>query len=72
MARRKFAKLKTAMYEAELTQDDLAKACERGKTYISRRLNAKEPFTTNDMKAIAGLLGLPREQWLDYFLDDAG
>lgn len=72
MARRKFARLKSALFEAELTQADIARACGRGKTYISRRLNGREPFNTNDMKAIAGLLGLPREQWLDFFSDDSG
>lgn len=72
MARRKFAKLKTAIFEAELTREDLAKACGRGVTYISRRLNAREPFDTEDMKAIGNLLGLDRARWLDYFMDDAG
>lgn len=72
MARRKFAKLKAAIYEAELTQEDLAKACGRSMTYISRRMTAKEPFDTKDMKAIGGLLQLDRAHWLDYFMDDAG
>ena len=72
MARRKFSKLKTALYEAELTQEDLAKACGRGRTYIRLRFNGQSPFDTEDMKIIGGLLGLPREQWLDYFMDDAG
>lgn len=72
MAKRKFAKLKAAMYEAEITQEDIAKACGRGKTFVMRRFNGYEPFDTELMTCIAGLLGLPREQWLDYFMDDAG
>ncbi len=69
MARRKFARLKSALYEAELTQADIARACGRGTTYISRRMNGREPFNTADMLVIGRLLDLPRDQWLNYFVD---
>lgn len=71
MPRRKFAKLKAAMYEAEITQADLARATGRGTTYIARRLNGREPFNIEDMKHIGAMLSLPRSAWLDYFTDES-
>lgn len=69
MSRRKFAKLKAALYEAELTQPDLARATGRGLTYISRWMNGREPFNMEDVQKIGTLLHLDRAQWLDYFTD---
>ena len=69
MARSKFAKLKAAMYEAEVTQSDLTKAIGRGATYISLRMNGHQPFDTEDMRKIGTLLHIDRAQWLDYFME---
>ncbi len=71
MARRKFAKLKTAMFEAEITQADLARATGKGITYISRRMNGHEPFDLEDVRKIGMLLHIDRAQWLDYFMEGA-
>lgn len=70
MARRKFAKLKALMFEQEVTQADIAKAAGRSQTYIASRMTGREVFDLNDMKIIAGLLNLPREKWLDYFMEE--
>ncbi len=72
MARRKFAKLKALMFEQEVTQADIAKATGRSQTYIASRMTGREVFDLNDMKVIASLLDLPREKWLDYFMEDKG
>lgn len=71
MARRKFAKLKALMFEQEVTQADIAKAAGRSKTYIASRMTGREAFDLNDMRIIASLLDLPREKWLDYFMEDS-
>ena len=70
MARRRFAKLKVAMYEAEVTQADIAKRIGAGITYVSRRMNGREPFNTDDIRQIGEMLHLDRAQWLDYFMDE--
>lgn len=69
MPQRKFTRLKAAMYEAGITQPELARATGKGLTYISRRLNGREPFNMEDVRQIGTLLQLERAHWLDYFMD---
>ena len=69
MAKRKYAKLKALMYEKDVRQIDLEPGIGRKIAYISTRLNGKEPWNTQEMEAIGTLLEIPREQWLDYFID---
>lgn len=69
MARRKFSKLKSLMYEMELTQADLTEHIGRGRTYLSRRLNGKEPFNTEDIKIISEILSIPLTECVDYFFE---
>lgn len=69
MARRKFAKLKALMYEREVIQADLAEALGRSQTYIVVRMGGKEPWNLEDIQTIGAMLDIPREQWLDYFID---
>lgn len=69
MARRKFAKLKALLYEKELIQADLAREVGRSGTYITVRMNGKEPWSLDDVQVIGKMLEIPREQWLDYFID---
>lgn len=69
MARRKFAKLKALMYEKDFIQADLAREVRRSGTYITVRMNGKEPWSLDDVQAIGTMLEIPREQWLDYFID---
>ena len=71
MPRRKFAKLKAAMYEAEITQPDLAQATGKSLAYICRRMNGHDVFDLDDVRAIGTLLHLDRAQWLDYFMEGA-
>lgn len=71
MARRKFAKLKALMFEQDVSQEYLAKKMGRCVTYLSRRMNAHESFTIEDMRVISAVLDIPREQWLDYFMEPA-
>ena len=72
MARRKFNKLKTLMYELDVTQDDLVPVIDRSTAYISLRLTARRPWNTDEIQLIAAFLGIPREEWLDYFIEPAG
>lgn len=69
MARRKFNALKCLMYERETTQDELAERMGRSKTYVNRRLTAKEPFDTEDIKFIATELAIPKTEWIDLFFE---
>ena len=69
MARRKFNKLKTLMYELDVTQDDLVPVIDRSTAYISLRLTARRPCNTDEIQQIAAFLGIPREEWLDYFIE---
>lgn len=69
--RRKFSKLKALMFEQDVSQEYLAKKLGRGVTYLSKRMNAHEPFTTQDMKVIGSVLEIPRERWLEYFMESA-
>ena len=71
MARRKFAKLKAAMFEAEITQADLVKVTGKSSSSISRILNGHKPFDLNDVRQIGTLLHIDRAQWLDYFMEGA-
>lgn len=71
MARRKFAKLKALLYEKELIQADLARELGRSGTYITVRMNGKEPWSLDDVQAIGEMLEIPREQWLDFFIDES-
>lgn len=71
MPKRKFAKLKAAMYEAEITQADIAREVGRSVNYISLRMTGREPFTVEEVKKIGTMLHLERAQWLDYFLEGA-
>lgn len=70
MRKRRFSRLKTAIFEKELSQAFIAKKLGRGTTYLSRRMTGREPFTTADMARIGAILGIPREEWLDYFMDE--
>lgn len=70
MARRKFAKLKALMFESEITQKDLVGVIGRKTTYISHRMTGAEPWNLNDVRKIAEFLEIPREQWLNYFMDE--
>lgn len=70
MRKRRFSRLKTAIFERELSQAFIAQKLGRGTTYVSRRMTGKEPFSTADMAAIGAILGLPRGEWLDYFMDE--
>ena len=69
MARRKFNRLKTLMYELNVTQDDLVPVIDRSTAYISLRLTARRPWNTDEIQQIAAFLGIPREEWLDYFIE---
>lgn len=70
MARRKYTKLKSRMYEMDIRQIDLVPVVGRKIAYISVRMSGKAPWNTAEMKAIGEYLGIPRDQWLDYFIDD--
>lgn len=70
MAKRKYAKLKSRMYEMDIRQVDLVPVVGRKIAYISVRMSGKAPWNTAEMKAIGEFLEIPRDQWLDYFMDE--
>lgn len=71
MARRKFNKLKALMYERDVTQADLVPVIDRSTAYISLRLTARQPWNTDEIQQIAAFLEIPREEWLDYFIEES-
>lgn len=70
MAKRKYAKLKALMYEKGIRQIDLEPIIHRKIAYIATRMCGKAPWNTAEIKAIGNLLGIPRDQWLDYFMEE--
>lgn len=70
MAKMKFARLKALMFEMGIRQIDLEPIIGRKVAYISTRMRGKAPWNTAEMKAIGELLDIPKDQWLDYFMED--
>ena len=70
MARRKFGKLKSLLFENGYTHADLVPVIGRETAYISLRMNAKKPWNTDEIRQIAAFLDIPRDEWLDYFIED--
>lgn len=70
MAKKKYAKLKALMFEKDIRQIDLEPVIGRKIAYIATRMNGKLPWNTDEMKAIGELLGIPKEEWLDYFTEE--
>lgn len=68
--KRKFLDLKCLMFKRNITQKDLVDVLGRKTTYISHRMTGVEPWNLEDVRKIAEFLEIPREQWLDYFLDE--
>ena len=71
MARRKFHLLKTLLYEKELTQDDLADALGKSRSYVEARFNARQAFTFDEVIFISELLGIDDADWRKYFTEGA-
>lgn len=70
MARKKFIKLKTRMFQMGVCQSDLEPIIGRKKAYIDTRMNGRSPWNTAKMKAIGEYLEIPRSQWLNYFMEE--
>ncbi|NBK79724.1 hypothetical protein D5272_14300 [bacterium D16-76] len=70
MAKKKYAKLKALMFEKDIRQVDLEPVIGRKIAYIATRMNGKAPWNTDEMRAIGELLGIPKEEWLDYFMEE--
>lgn len=65
-----YKKLKIRMMKKEISQKDLVPVIGRKIAYISSRFNGKHPWNTKEMEVIGTLLEIPKEQWLDYFVDE--
>ncbi len=70
MAKKRYMKLKALMFEKDVRQIDLVPVIRRKTAYIAARMNGKYPWNTAEMKAIGELLGIPRSQWLEFFMED--
>ena len=70
MARKKYAKLKARMFEMDIRQIDLESIVGHKIAYITTRMNGHAPWNTAEMKAIGELLDIPRDEWLDYFMEE--
>lgn len=70
MAKKKYAKLKALMLEQDVRQVDLEPIIGHKIAYITTRMNGHAPWNTAEMKAIGEYLGIPKDEWLDYFMEE--
>ena len=64
-----YPKLKAKIAEVYGSQDRFAKILNVETITISRRLNGKTAFTTNDIMRWAAALGIKKKDILSYFFD---
>lgn len=60
-------KLKGLMKEKNLTQEDIAKFLNISKSTFNLKLNSNAYFSQTEIYQLGKLLGIPAEQYLDYF-----
>lgn len=53
------AEARAALARAAMTQTELAEATGRSRPYWQKRLAGKQPFTINDLDALAAATGTP-------------
>jgi len=65
-----FNLLRAALHEADINQEYLCELTGRSKTYITMRMNAKAPWSQNDMYFLMDLLNIPYNRMHEFFPKD--
>lgn len=64
---RKYQKLRTALFEAEIDQATVAYKLKRSSRYVSERMTGKYPWTVEDAYLILEMLEEPKERLTELF-----
>lgn len=64
---RTFWKLKTLLFEKEITQHEICKKIKKSKTYLTDRMMARRPFELDVVYQICDFLDIPYNEIPSYF-----
>lgn len=64
-----YHKLRVRFAEMEMRQGDVAQAAGMAKSTMTARMQGKQPFTAWEIQRVAEVLGIPREQYGDFFFE---
>ena len=64
---RLFKHLRVRFVELDLKQSEVAKAAGMAPSTLCSRMQGKQPFTAWEIQRVAEVLGIPREQYGDFF-----
>lgn len=64
-----YHKLRVRFAECEMRQGDVAQAAGIAKSTMTARMQGKQPFTAWEIQRVAEVLGIPREQYGDFFFE---
>lgn len=64
---RPFHKLRMRLLEFDYTQEDVARKTRLGRASVSARLNARKPWTLDEMYDILDMIGEPPSRMHEYF-----
>lgn len=66
---RLFKRLRVRFVELDLKQSEVAKAAGMAPSTLCARMMGKQPFTAWQIQRVAEVLGIPREQYGDFFFE---
>lgn len=66
---RLFKRLRVRFVELDLKQSEVAKAAGMAPSTLCARMMGKQPFTAWEIQRVAEVLGIPREQYGDFFFE---
>ena len=66
---RLFKHLRVRFVELDLKQSEVAKAAGMAPSTRCSRMQGKQPFTAWEIQRVAEVLGIPREQYGDFFFE---
>lgn len=69
MPKRHFLKLRAEFMKKDFTQSELSKRIGKSDTYLGYRMRGIIPFSTWDMEVLGKELGIPKEEWLEFFYE---
>lgn len=64
-----FHKLRVRFAECEMRQGDVAQAAGMAKSTMTARMKGYQPWTSDEIMAVAKVLNIPREQFGEYFFE---
>ena len=67
--KRRFSKLRFALFNQGITQQELGSAIGRSQSYVSSRFRGVEDWTTGDIFKICDYAQIPTSQIFEYFFE---